>query len=96
MEEIHPLLSDRARLSIMARLAASPKALSFNLLLEELGLTRGNLSSHLRRLEEAKLIHVEKRFADRKPLSEYSCSSSGKKELKKYLEIVERALRAIS
>ncbi len=91
--KLHPLLGDRVRLTIMAMLSASPDPLSFNELLEELELTKGNLSSHLRKLEDAKLIKVEKEFVDRKPRTTYGCSAEGRKEVKKYLETVESLLK---
>ena len=89
------LLSDRTRLLIMATLAAHPEGLDFNGLLNSLSLTRGNLSSHMRRLEEANLVEVKKEFVGRKPLTSYAATPAGSAAVKDYLEEMERLLSAI-
>ncbi len=76
-----------------ALLAAAKEAVSFTSIASSLELTKGNLSSHLRKLEEAGLVEVQKDFVDRKPLSTYRCSEDGRKEVKRYLESVERLLK---
>lgn len=92
-KQLHPVLTERVRLGIMALLAAEPDAVSFKGLEERLGLTKGNLSSHLRKLEDAGFIEVFKEFVDRKPLSTYRCTDTGRSEIKRYLETVERMLK---
>lgn len=91
--QISSLLSDRTRLAIMAFLAASKEPVSFNSLLQKLELSKGNLSTHLRKLEEGGLVDVTKTFVDRKPLSTYRCSDRGRKDVKEYLESVEKLLK---
>jgi DNA-binding transcriptional ArsR family regulator len=90
----HPLLADRVRLALMATLAASEQPLDFTTLLHALELTRGNLSTHLRRLEDDELIEVEKEFYDRKPRTMYRCTENGRLELERYLEAVELAIKS--
>jgi DNA-binding transcriptional ArsR family regulator len=92
--QTHPLLSDRVRLAIMASLAAASEPLDFNSLLKSLELTKGNLSSHMRKLEEAGLVCVHKEFVGRRPRTTYSCSESGQREVQRYLEQVEKLLAA--
>ncbi len=53
------LLADRTRLVIMSALAAAEEPMPFMRLLDSLELTRGNLASHLRKLEEAGLLRSE-------------------------------------
>ena len=91
---INPLLADRARLAIMANLALAGGSVDFNTLLEELQLTKGNLSSHIRKLEEAGLVAVDKKFVDRKPRTTYVCTKAGKTEMRHYLSTVEALLKA--
>ena len=93
--QLHPLLSDRVRLAIMAALATSASEVDFSSLLKALELSKGNLSSHLRKLEDAGLIEVKKEFVERKPRSCYRCSSSGRVEVRRYLASLERALKGI-
>ena len=92
--DINPVLIDRVRLVIMATLSAAKDAVDFTTLLETLELTKGNLSAHLRKLEDAGLVQVTKEFVDRKPRTTYSCTKQGKKEMIKYLNGVEALLGA--
>ncbi len=93
---INPLLTDRVRLSLMAVLSASREPLDFNHLMTNLDLTKGNLSSHLRKLEEAGFISVTKEFVDRKPRTSYQCTKEGRKELSDYLKKMEGLLHSLS
>ena len=95
LQKVNPLLSDRARLSIMVLVSTGSSAdeLDFNTLLERLELTKGNLSSHLRKLEEGKLLKVTKSFVERKPRTTYACTAKGLKELKAYLAAIEKVLK---
>ncbi len=90
---INPLLSDRARLAILATLAAEKGAVDFNTMIDTLKLSRGNFSTHARKLEEGGLIAIEKTFVERKPLTTYRITAAGKKELAAYLEKIEAVLR---
>ncbi|MGZ6398914.1 MAG: transcriptional regulator [Bdellovibrio sp.] len=89
----HVLLSDRVRMSIMASLASSKKPVEFSALLEQLNLTKGNLSSHIQKLEEAGLIAVKKEFVERKPKTTYECTILGRKEILNYLSKIELLLK---
>lgn len=90
------LFFDRARLEIMSVLMMSSKPVSFNELLERTQLTKGNLSSHLRRLEEQKMVVVEKDFVDRKPRTTVKISSDGKTAFKNHLQDMQSLLKQIS
>jgi len=83
------LLNDKVRLAIMATLSTGDEALEFNHLLEKLELTKGNLSSHMRKLEEAGLVEIKKEFVGKKPKTTYLCTEEGKKECKEYLSALE-------
>ena len=91
--DIHPLLFDRVRLSIMAHLSLSKAAVDFNALIEALDLTKGNLSTHMGKLEDQGMIKIEKAFVGKKPRTTYRCTAKGKKEIKKYLSTIESMLR---
>lgn len=92
---VHPLLADRVRLGIMAHLALATEPVDFNTLLLELGLTRGNLSTHLKKLEDAGLTEARKDFVDRKPRSTYTCTTEGQAAIRDYLRAVEGVLRQV-
>ena len=92
---VNPVLVDRVRLSIMANLVLAGGPVDFNTLLAELDLTKGNLSTHLRKLEEAEMIALNKEFIDRKPRSSYRCTAKGKKEMQNYLSTIESLLKKV-
>ena len=85
----HPLLNDRVRLSILAALVSAKGDVPFAELLEVLQLSKGNLSSHMRKLEDEKLILVKKEFHNRKPRrTSLAITEKGQKELKAYVNAV--------
>lgn len=68
--------------------------LDFNSLKEYLGVTDGNLASHLKALEKEDFIEVEKSFVDRKPNTKYNMSKKGKKAFEDHLRILEKLIRS--
>jgi DNA-binding MarR family transcriptional regulator len=66
MAGLDRLIHEPARLAIMSALS-SVKNADFTFLTRLTGLTMGNLSSHLSKLEEAGLIKLEKKFVDKRP-----------------------------
>lgn len=94
--DVNPVLVDRVRLAIMANLALADGAVEFTTLLQELELTKGNLSSHMRKLEDAGMVKVHKEFVARKPRTTYRCTKKGKQEMQNYLVAVEAILKKTS
>ena len=72
---VHPMLFDRVRLAIMAHLSFASRPVDFNALLDDLALTKGNLSTHMKKLEDQGLVKVEKKFVGRKPRTTYRCTA---------------------
>lgn len=64
--EIDDLIHGRVRLALMAFLSAANSA-DFTDLRKRIGVTDGNLSIHIRKLEDAGYLEVEKRFLNRRP-----------------------------
>ncbi len=83
------LLLSEARLGIIAALLARDEA-SFSDLKQLLGLTQGNLSIHLQKLEEAGYVLVKKEFVGRKPKTSCRLSASGRKALLAHVEHLRR------
>ena len=77
------VIHEPARLTIMALLSSLTSA-DFLFLLKESGLTKGNLSVHLSRLEEAGYIRVEKTFRGKIPHTEYQLTAEGKSAFDQY------------
>jgi len=65
----------------------------FNTLKELLGATDGNLASHIKALEKAEFIIIEKQFIGKKPNTRYSASKLGKLEFKKHLRALEKLIK---
>lgn len=79
------------RLRIMSILMVNEQY-DFNSFKEILEVTDGNLASHLRNLENAEYIRVEKTFAGRKPLTNYSATPEGKKAFQLHLDFLENLI----
>ena len=91
--DIDPILFDRVRLAIMAHLSFASDPIEFNVLLNDLNLSKGNLSTHIRKLEEKGFVQIEKRFVGRKPRTTYRCTAKVKKEIRHYLLTIELVLK---
>ncbi len=83
MAELDRLIHEPARLRILTILAGV-EAVDFNFLLNTLGLTKGNLSSHMDRLEKAGYVKVEKSFNGRIPHTEFQITPEGREALESY------------
>lgn len=76
------------RLAILAALSVCERA-DFLFLQRITGLTKGNLSSHLSKLEEGGLVEIEKRFVDKKTQTLVRLSSSGREAIDSYWKEIE-------
>jgi DNA-binding HxlR family transcriptional regulator len=86
--KLDEIIHSKIRLGIMCALINVDEA-EFNYLKKNLNVTDGNLSVHLKKLEESEYIKVEKKFVNRKPQSTYQLTSKGKKAFKSYIELME-------
>ncbi|MDR1762952.1 MAG: transcriptional regulator [Dysgonamonadaceae bacterium] len=91
IENLNKIFDSRIRLGIMAALSVTD-AEDFNRLKELLGLTDGNLASHLRTLEEAGYIASIKKFVGRKPNTRYSITGIGSAAFKEHIGALEKLL----
>jgi len=81
--DIDRLIHEPARLLIVTILSAAASA-DFLFLQRETGLTKGNLSAHLSKLEEAGYVKIEKTFKGKLPLTVCKLTPAGKKALLLY------------
>lgn len=79
------VIHGRVRLGIMAYLSGA-EAADFNELKQKLQVTDGNLSAHMRKLEEAGFIVVDKTFQGRRPLTRASLTDHGRSAFIAYLD----------
>ena len=90
--QIDRVIHEKGRLAIMSMLAAS-SALSFTELRNTLGMTDGNITTHIRTLQEAGYLSVTKSFQNNRPLTTCSLTPSGKKAFTHYIDLLERIIR---
>jgi DNA-binding MarR family transcriptional regulator len=77
------LIHEPARLAILTALA-SCKSADFLFLQRLTGLSGGNLSSHIAKLEESGLVRVEKKFVDKRPNTRIEISDQGRKAVREH------------
>jgi DNA-binding transcriptional ArsR family regulator len=87
-DELDPLLHERGRLAIVSALAAAPR-LTFTELRDALGMTDGNLSVHLQKLEEKGYVTIDKQFVGRRPQTSCQLTRSGRQAFTTYLDHLE-------
>ena len=84
------------RLAIMSALSCAPEGVTFTELKGECALTDGNLSRHLKALEEAGAIQITKAFVDAKPRTTVFLSDQGRGSFLDYLQALEEVLKKAS
>ena len=87
------IFHEPSRLAIMSALCREVDGLTFNELKEECELTFGNLSSHLKSLQDAKAIKVKKFFIGKKPCTRVSLTEKGRQSFIDYLVALEQVLK---
>lgn len=87
--DIDEVIHGRVRLGIMAYLSGADMA-DFNELKARLQVTDGNLSVHLRKLEDAGFVEVIKSFQGRRPLTRARLTDPGRKAFVDYLDAMSR------
>jgi len=88
------ILHEPGRLLIMSFLWVAESA-DFLFLLRHTGLTRGNLSSHMSKLEAAGYVEVEKKFVEKTPLTVYHLTDEGRDAFRTYRAGLMDALGAL-
>lgn len=94
IEGLDPVIHNRVRLGILTLLLKNGR-LDFKTLRDELGLTDGNLATHLRVLEREGIVRYEKTFKGRKPITYYELTKEGRKRLERYLKALKSLLKGL-
>ena len=82
---INRIIHEPVRLAIL-KILTSAKEVDFNFLLTTLGVTKGNLATHINKLEMAGFVEVKKEFRGRTPHTSYRITRIGRREFQKYWE----------
>jgi DNA-binding MarR family transcriptional regulator len=91
IDRIDDVIHGRLRLGVMAHLVRTEVA-DFNELKTALNATQGNLSVHLRKLEEAGYVTIEKGYLGRKPRTQVQLTQKGRRAFAEYLEGLSRLI----
>jgi DNA-binding MarR family transcriptional regulator len=92
--EIDPLIHAPTRLKILAFLSIVESA-DFTFLMRQTGLTRGNLSGNLRKLEEAGYVSIKKEFIDRIPRTLIHLTDEGHQAIRTYQDNMQIILNEL-
>ncbi len=90
--QLDRVIHEKGRLPIMSLLAASTE-LSFTELRDTLQMTDGNLSVHIRTLQEAGFVSVTKSFRNQRPLTTCALTPAGRKAFTDYIDLLEQIVR---
>ena len=93
IDDIDEVIHGRVRLGVMAYLSGAETA-EFNELKARLQATDGNLSVHLRKLEEAGYVELLKTFQARKPLTRARLTEAGRAAFVRYLDAIGKLVEA--
>lgn len=91
LKDLDKAFENRIRLGIMSALVVN-EGMDFNALKELLGVTDGNLASHLKSLEKSTYISYKKEFLGRKPNTVYDATPAGIEAFRKHLRAIEHLL----
>ena len=96
MAELNQIIHQPVRLRIMSTLVtlSEGEEVDFTYLRDLLEVTDGNLGAHLRKLEDAAYITVNKTFVERKPRTYISASAEGRKVFKEHVAALESILKS--
>ena len=90
--EIDKLVHEPARLRIMAQLYVVEKA-DFLFIMRQTGMTQGNVSGHLSKLETAKYVKVKKGYVGKRPQTMLSLSEKGREAFRTYIQTMKRIIK---
>lgn len=90
--QLDRVIHEKGRLAIMSMLAALPE-LSFTELRDALGMTDGNLTTHIKALQQEGYVSVTKSFKEKRPLTTCSLTAAGRKAFGEYIDLLEKIVR---
>lgn len=90
--QLDRVIHEKGRLAIMSMLAATP-ALSFTEMRDALGMTDGNLTTHIRTLQEAGYVSVTKSFQNNRPHTTCALTAAGKRAFTSYINLLEQIVQ---
>jgi DNA-binding MarR family transcriptional regulator len=90
--QLDRVIHEKGRLAIMSMLAATDE-ISFTELRDALEMTDGNLTTHVRTLQEAGYVSISKSFQNNRPLTTCSMTAAGRKSFTAYVGLLEQIVQ---
>ena len=90
--QLDRVIHEKGRLAIMSMLAANAE-MSFTEMRDSLSMTDGNITTHIRTLQEAGYVSVTKSFQNNRPLTTCSLTASGRKAFSSYINLLEQIIQ---
>jgi DNA-binding MarR family transcriptional regulator len=90
--QLDRVIHEKGRLAIMSMLAATPE-LAFTELRDTLEMTDGNLTTHIRTLQESGYVSVAKSYQNNRPLTTCSLTAAGRKAFTGYVNLLEQIVQ---
>jgi len=90
--QLDRVIHEKGRLAIMSMLAATPE-ISFTELRDTLEMTDGNLTTHVRTLQEAGYVSIAKSFQNNRSLTTCSLTVAGRKAFAAYVGLLEQIIQ---
>ena len=90
--QLDRVIHEKGRLAIMAALAATPE-LSFTELRDTLDMTDGNLTTHIRTLQQEGFVSVAKSYRNNRPLTTCALTAAGQKAFGDYISLLEQIVQ---
>jgi len=92
---LNKIFDSRIRIGVMSALVGAGAAVSFNELKSLIDATDGNLATHLKTLEDAGYVKVNKGFVGRKTNTTYTVTKAGEKAFRAHLDALEQIIRSM-
>jgi DNA-binding MarR family transcriptional regulator len=90
--QLDRVIHEKGRLAIMSMLAATPE-LSFTEMRDALSMTDGNLTTHIRTLQEAGYVSITKSFQNNRPHTTCSLTAAGERAFGEYINLLEKIVK---
>ncbi len=90
--QLNRVIHEKGRLAIMSALAAAPD-LTFTELRDLLDMTDGNLTTHIRTLQQEGFVSVTKSYQNNRPLTSCALTPVGRKAFAQYIDLLDQIVR---
>ena len=90
--QLNRVIHEKGRLAIMSALAAAPE-LAFTELRDLLDMTDGNLTTHIRTLQQEGFVSVAKSYQNNRPLTSCALTAAGRKAFAQYIDLLDKIVR---